>query len=135
MEVTYVDLTNDNDDDLELDKKKFKTSNKIINDDQRITSSQSSYFDHDKKFKTTIKIIKDDQKIPLVMDILKPLITLADLKNSVRFKGLYQYFYKQIILGEESYRELISDSEIIPVFEDNIVEVKMFSCNDQQSNS
>ena len=107
-EIIHVDLTNDNDD--------------INNDDN-------------KKFKTTIKIIKDDQKIPLVMDIPKPMITLADLKNSVRFKGLYQYFYKQIILGEESYRELISDSEIIPVFEDNIVEVKMFSCNDQQSNS
>ena len=109
-EIIYVDLTNDNDD---------------IDEDH----------DDNKKFKTTIKIIKDDQKIPLVMDIPKPVITLADLKNSVRFKGLYQYFYKQIILGEESYRELISDSEIIPVFEDNIVEVKMFSCNDQQSNS
>ena len=107
-EVIYVDLTNDNDD---------------TDDDP----------DDNKKFKTTIKIIKDDEKIPLVMDIPKPVITLVDLKNSVRFKGLYQYFYKQSIGGEECYRELISDSEMIPVFVDNIIEVKMFLCNNQQN--
>ena len=48
-------------------------------------------------------------------------ITLNDLKNRMPIKGDYRYFIKDYMDGEACFVEMITDVQILPVFEGKII--------------
>ena len=111
-----------------------KTFNsKRIHSDSGIAGSQNSlrlpYFST--KLNNQSVIISNPQVIitinegdTFIVQIPKPpqsAITLNDLKNRMPIKGDYRYFIKDYMDGEACFVEMITDVQILPVFEGKII--------------
>ena len=69
-------------------------------------------------------IITINEGDKFIVQIPKPpqsAITLNDLKNRMPIKGDYRYFIKDYIEGEACFLEMITDVQILPVFEGKII--------------
>ena len=69
-------------------------------------------------------IITINEGDTFIVQIPKPTqsaITLNDLKNRMPIKGDYRYFIKDYMDGEACFVEMITDVQILPVFEGKII--------------
>ena len=69
-------------------------------------------------------IITINEGDKFIVQISKPpysAITLNDLKNRMPIKGDYRYFIKDYMDGEACFVEMITDVQILPVFEGKII--------------
>ena len=69
-------------------------------------------------------IITINEGDTFIVQIPKPpqsAITLNDLKNRMPIKGDYRYFIKDYMDGEACFVEMITDVQILPVFEGKII--------------